>query len=87
MKRQIGGTPGGFYDGLGRLKGVNESIAAMWTSMTEAEALDYYTPHELCSYAHTAGGCKDVPGDLRACNAFGNGVKHKVLSSYYYLLL
>jgi len=72
----VGGTPGGFYDGEGKLKDLNESVADLWLPMTESQALDYYTPHEICSYAHTADGCKDVPGDLRECNAFGKGVKH-----------
>jgi len=55
----------GWYDSDGRISGVGGDV---WVPINHAEALDYYTAHEVC-YLSAIESCGNEPDEMRECSA------------------
>jgi hypothetical protein len=65
-----------WYGTGGLLKGL---YSHTWISINETEALDYYSPYEICKMQISTGnGCIQEEGkpSLDACGSYGRGVVH-----------
>jgi hypothetical protein len=65
-----------WYGMGGLLKGLYSST---WIPINETEALDYYSPYEICKMQITTGsGCLQEKGQpsVDACGSYGRGVVH-----------